>query len=354
MKWIKLWSALLLISYSFGMYAQNFCLTPSNIPEFLQTVPRSRYVETRSNDTYLVRIFFHIIRRSDGTGGQTLSEVNTAFNILQSDYQPHGISFCLLGTDEIHDDNTYNRTSFSPNTNGDGKFANFSPNFHTNAIDIYLFANDKLHSGMAAGIPASALVIGGNAYNINLATSHVLSHEVGHCLGLYHTFHGLCESGCAELVNGSNCTSCGDFVCDTPPDPQAHQVDQNTCMWNGSTCGVPNKDANGDSYNPNTSLIMAYISPNCMQYHTQGQFDRMKAMIVNSPILQNVIVPKNDLILSGTINGTNEYRTAGNISSTQIINSGTTKYKAEEIELNGGFEVKLGAEFEIIIDCSCP
>jgi hypothetical protein len=338
------------------MNAQNFCLTPSNIPEFLQTVPKSKYVETRSNNTYVVRVFFHIIRQSDGIGGQTLSEVNTAFSILQSDYQPHGISFCLIGIDEIHDDNTYNKTSYSfiPNTNGDGKFANFSPNSHPNAIDIYLFANDKLNSGMAAGIPASALIIGGNAYNINLVTSHVLSHEVGHCLGLYHTFHGLCEGGCEELVNGSNCSSCGDFVCDTPPDPQAHQVDQNTCTWNGYTCGVPNRDANGDYYNPNTSLIMAYISPNCMQYHTQGQFDRMKAMIDNSPILQNVIIPpKNNLILSGTINGTNEYKTTGNISSTQVINSGTTKYEANEVDLNSGFEVKSGSEFEITIEHGC-
>ena len=88
MKRIKLWSVLLLLLCSFGVSAQNFCLTPSNIPEFLQTVPKNRYIETRSNDTYVVRIFFHIIRQSNGTGGQTLSEVNTAFDILQSDYQP--------------------------------------------------------------------------------------------------------------------------------------------------------------------------------------------------------------------------------------------------------------------------
>ena len=56
---------------------------------------------------------------------------------------------------------------------------------------------------------------------------------MGHCLGLYHTFHGLCESVCAELVNGSNCSSCGNFVCDTPADPTVFNVDENTCVWDG-------------------------------------------------------------------------------------------------------------------------
>ncbi|MCL1942445.1 MAG: zinc-dependent metalloprotease [Candidatus Azobacteroides sp.] len=283
--------------YSYCTFAQDFCSTNSNVPDFLQTISQNQLRSANADNSYVVRIFFHIIKRSNGTGGQTQTEVNTAFNTLQSDYQPYGISFELLGTDEIWNDNYYNvNINFSCNTNGntdcdgDGKFNNFHPNSHTNAVDIYLFANDKLNSGLAAGIPASALVIGGNAYNINLASSHILSHEIGHCLGLYHTFHGLCEGGCAELVNGNNCSTCGDFVCDTPADPQMHQVNQNTCIWNGSTCSVSNKDANGDSYHPNTTLYMAYIAPNCMQQHTPGQVTRMKAMIANSPILQNVIV----------------------------------------------------------------
>ena len=52
MKQIKLWSTLLLVSCSFVVSAQNFCLTPSNIPEFLQTVPQNKYVSTRSNNGY--------------------------------------------------------------------------------------------------------------------------------------------------------------------------------------------------------------------------------------------------------------------------------------------------------------
>jgi len=57
-----------------------------------------------------------------------------------------------------------------------------------------------------------------------------------------------------------------------------------------------------------------------------------------------------DSIISGTQTGNNEYG-AVNIQSTQVINSGKTTYTAgNEIVLNPGFEVKLDAEFEAIID----
>ena len=42
MKRIKLWNILLLVLCNLGVYAQNFCLTPPNIPEFSQTVPKNR------------------------------------------------------------------------------------------------------------------------------------------------------------------------------------------------------------------------------------------------------------------------------------------------------------------------
>jgi endonuclease/exonuclease/phosphatase family metal-dependent hydrolase len=62
-----------------------------------------------------------------------------------------------------------------------------------------------------------------------------------------------------------------------------------------------------------------------------------------------VIVPDN-LSLFGTQTGDSIYK-AVNIQSTQVINSGKTTYTASnEIVLNPGFEVKTGAEFEIIMD----
>ena len=44
------------------------------------------------------------------------------------------------------------------------------------------------------------------------------------------------------------------------------------------------------------------------------------------------------------------YQATQKITSNQVINSGYTVYKAEEVELDNNFEIKLGAAFDIIID----
>jgi len=139
---LKLLSVVLLfLSFNFCAFSQNYCLTNSNIPDFLQTIPQNEYRPAKSNDTYVIRIFFHIIKRSNGTGGQTLSNVNIAFNILQADYKPHGICFDLLGVDEIWSDNCYDNLiylncDFNGNTDcdRDGNFCKDS--LYISYIDV--------------------------------------------------------------------------------------------------------------------------------------------------------------------------------------------------------------------------
>lgn len=61
------------------------------------------------------------------------------------------------------------------------------------------------------------------------AGDRTMTHEVGHCFGLLHTF----QSGC-----GSNCSNTGDNICDTPP------VDVSTQSCNPTQNSCSN-DANG-------------------------------------------------------------------------------------------------------------
>ena len=348
----------ILTDISSQMHAQSICATPGNVPDPLQSIG-ARALATPSNN-YVLRIFVHVMRRSNGTGGQSQADVTQGLNTVVADYAPHGICVSLLGKDEIWNDSYYNMGFPTDGPTSSGKFVNFSPNSHSNAIDIYLFGTDgNIQGGLAANIVATALVLGGTAFGSNLASSHVLSHELGHCAGLYHTFHGLCnnEGGCRELVNGSNSTNCGDFVGDTPADPQMFQANSD-CSWNGSSCTGSSTDANGQRYSPNMHLIMAYIPPNCMQLFTNGQGTRMRTTIANSSVLQAVTVP-NTLTISSQIINTGEsrlydvlnYLTAQNII---VLSNGSLTLRAgQEITLQDGFQALSGSFFQAYIDDAC-
>ena len=134
---------------------------------------------------------------------------------------------------------------------------------------------------------------------ISLTKSHVISHEMGHVLYLWHTHHGTYNEGgndnpCPELVNGSNSATCGDYVTDTPADPHLQfNVNQSTCEWNSSAT-----DANGDSYNPDEKNVMSYTDINCMEYFTPKQGERMRNAITTltylaaNKLLHNCYSPK--------------------------------------------------------------
>ena len=58
--------------------AQTFCFTPaysSNIDLFA-----SSFKSAAVQEYYELRIYVHVIRRSNGTGGQAVSDVNTALD----------------------------------------------------------------------------------------------------------------------------------------------------------------------------------------------------------------------------------------------------------------------------------
>jgi len=112
-----------------------------------------------------------------------------------------------------------------------------------------------------------------------------LAHEMGHYLGLYHTFEGL---GCVN----NNCETDGDRVCDTPPD---------AFTGNSGSCNNPSNSCSTDtlSNHSNGSFltdvpdqianIMDYGNTACHNEFTEGQAKRMRAAIVTqrSQLLQN-------------------------------------------------------------------
>jgi len=252
------------------------CYTPASTPPawIFNAALRSTQATPSS---YTIRVFFHIVRSSSGSGlGSDIASV--MLSRLNSDYASTGIQFQSSGCDFINDNTFYNDLSES-------EFPLlFSVNSHNNAIDIYVLGTSTtgMASGIAANIPATAYIVHGTRYNTT-----TLSHEMGHCLGLYHTHHGTVTEGggdanqCKELVNGSNAATCGDYITDTPADPD---------LWSGCTyAGGSRVDANQQLYHPNPANYMAYSNPTCRNLFTPLQIQRMKDFIANTVILQNVI-----------------------------------------------------------------
>ncbi len=91
------------------------------------------------------------------------------------------------------------------------------------------------------------------------------AHEVGHYGGLLHTWGNNYES-----VDGDNCETEGDNICETPAD-----ADQSSCEVDSETCSVVSctTDANGEAYQPDVTNIMSYYPDSCTNHLYQEQLD---------------------------------------------------------------------------------
>jgi hypothetical protein len=254
--------------------AQDKCLTIAPEPPSWIFNKSMRLLD--NDRSYSLNIFVHIVRSSSGQGLST-NIISTIMNSLNSSFYDANIQFSLLGMDVIENDYFY--------TNLIGRENQLmGMNAHCNAIDIYVLGESTIWTGagLANGIPSKALIVHGGYYNTS-----TLPHEMGHCLGLYHTHHGTVNEGggdtnqCPELVNGSKSFICGDYISDTPADPS---------KWSSSSCVYigTDKDANGDYYIPNSSNFMTYAYKPCRFLFSNLQIDRMKDFIDNSVLLQKV------------------------------------------------------------------
>lgn len=112
------------------------------------------------------------------------------------------------------------------------------------------------------------------------------AHESGHCFGLAHTFGTGDVFGdfvtTDELVNGSNCETTGDFICDTPADP--YNPSSGIQYFDDCAYIYDGKDSNGDYYDPDLGNVMTYYDETCAcgTFFTDGQLRMVAKEYYNS------------------------------------------------------------------------
>jgi hypothetical protein len=259
-------------------------------------------------DDVVFNVHIHVIRSSGGVGLDLNTVSSSVISDLNYYYLDTGVSFGLCDSSYI-DSDSYNSNLYY----GDSiSLSTLHKKYNSeNCINIYVLSNAESFgaAGLAQSIPSNACIIHNEYYRTS-----TLPHEVGHCLGLYHTHHGTYsgEKGIPELVDGSNSSHAGDFIVDTPADPNRWGNMVSECVYQ-----ISSKDANGDTYAPDPTNIMSYAKKSCRTVFSDGQIERMHSYISRNDTLQKALAMSIDGISHFYANA--EYKIKGTGSLVKTI-----------------------------------
>ena len=309
-----------------------------------------------SNAPLYIRIYVHAVSDPDGFGGPTLEQIHESIAVLRADYAEHNIYFVWdCNIIPISDFLLHNFTGTVATPCLDA-FDEYS--YHPDGIDIFIGGDNALYAATATDIPSRSFIVKGtfscsNAPDFVVSRSHVISHEMGHCLGLWHTHHSVelqsitdCNgeewdpNACVELINGSNSDICGDYVIGTPAD---YRID--VCDSYEDNCNY----VTGDLSNPDETLIMSYAHNECMTRITSDQADRIRQIVGTTPFLQaRVISP--DYITRNV--SSNETWTTTNTPNNGdfIIHNELRISNGATLTINNGVIVRFAKDAKVIIE----
>jgi len=235
--------------------------------------------ETALDDStlYAIPLALHIVRQSNGTGGLSLTDLNTAMDLGNDLWAQSYIYAYQYGpVDFIDSDLFYFGTDNST-------MFDFLRNINKvpEAINIYFLPDESgfPYCGLSSFTTSSTQgILMANSCVIIDGTSSTLVHEIGHYFDLYHTHEPAFGIECPD---GSNCTDAGDRICDTPADPNlyGHVSAPPSCAYDNYAS--PPGECDGTPYGPQPNNIMSYSNKPCRDLYTDGQTAKLRTVLEN-------------------------------------------------------------------------
>lgn len=144
-------------------------------------------------------------------------------------------------------------------------------------------------SALTAAPQKDGIVMEAGYFGTTKQNTSVLVHEMGHYLGLFHTFEGTYMPTTKTVVYCQNddCTVDGDGICDTPPQYNDGSSSYYSCETGNNTChSDATPQSNPKAINPFTSDMaddkgnfMDYSNVACYKSFTAGQTTRMRGTL---------------------------------------------------------------------------
>ncbi|HEV7923610.1 MAG TPA: zinc metalloprotease [Thermoanaerobaculia bacterium] len=219
--------------------------------------------DVRAGGSVTVRVYVHVIRNSAGTAGNlTATQIANQIKVMNDSFG--GVTggyntpfrFTLVSTDYTNNSTYYTAT---PGTTAERSMKNALHRGTAKDLNLYFnnmgggllgwatFPSDYSSAPLMDGVVClNASIPGGSASPYNLGDT--ATHEVGHWVGLYHTFQG-------------GCSTSNDQVADTPAEKNP-------------ASGCPVIDTCPSTGRDPVENFMDYSTDSCMYKFTAGQAQR--------------------------------------------------------------------------------